>query len=166
MSGKDIRSSVGFLGQEFLLWLFCRCSEDSFFNLEEFGGESIELFLEEQITLDSFRGDGYTETIKAKEITELEDVKNSIKLGRIPSAVKARVIQGQLEWAFQLKASPITVKAVKLPLVAENEQDEVKHMRLILLEKLDMIVNNLFALFLLERETKDMGKEIKKSLGL
>jgi len=157
---------LSFMGQEFILWLFVKSSEDSFFETQQFGVENVELFLEEQITLDSVTGDGYTETIRYKELTEQDDIKKSIKAGRIPSDVKVRIIRGALEWSFQLKAYPLAIKAIKLPLLAENERDEVIHERLISLEQVEQIVNAIFSLFLKERVKEDFPYDIKKFLDL
>jgi hypothetical protein len=165
MSDKD-NMKFGFLGQEFLLWLYWRSSEDSFFDLQDFNMDNIELFLEEHIALDSITGDGYAESIKAKDITELEDIKKSIRSGRIPSSVKIRVIKGKLEWFFQLKATPLTVKSVKLPIVGEKGEVELIGQRLLLLEMLDNIMKALFNLFILEREEESFVKDLKSFLEL
>ncbi len=166
MKEKGERIKLGFLGQEFIFWLFKKSSDDTYFPLEEYGTESVELFLEEQITLDSIRGDGYTETIKSKELSELEDVKSSMKSGRIPSSVKVRIIRGELEWAFQIKSNPLMIKAVKLPIVADSAKDDIKQMRLVLIEHLDKIIQALFAMFLVERETINLAKDFRKFLGI
>lgn len=156
----------GFLGQEFILWLYWRSSNDGFFDLKDFGMKGVELSLEDQISLESIRGDGFAETISSRDITEQDDIKNSIRVGRVPNSVKVRIIRGSLEWYFQLKAVPLAIKALKLPLVAEKNDDEVIHLRLMLMEELDSIVRALFGLFLEERVNDDFISGVKEQLGI
>ncbi len=161
-----IDREFAFLGQEFLLWLFRKSCEDGSFSLEDQGLGEINLSVEETIDLVSIKGDGYSETIKSSEISELDSVRDSIRLGRLPASAKIRIIKGSLEWFFQLKTNPFKISSVKLPLTAEKENDEIISLRLNALTKLDLIMKALFNAYMIEKEEKGFVDSMKTFLGL
>jgi len=157
---------AAYMGQEFLLWLYWKSCEDGTFSLENLGLGEINISVEEVIDLVSIKGDGYSETIKSTELMELDSVRESIRLGRLPSLVKVRIISNHLEWFFQLKASPFKMSSVKLPLTGEKDEAEMISQRLDSLTKLDLIMKALFNTFILEREEENFVKNMKMFLGM
>ncbi len=166
MTDGKRKQDSGFYGHEFLLWLFYKTSEDSYFDLADFALENIEVFLEDQISLESVVGEGFAEKIKSDDITGQKDVFDSIREGRIPAEVRVRIIKGQYEWAFTLSAMPLSVKSVKLP--ADNSKDEFETMefRLLMMEMLDNIIRGLFSMFLMERDGGELTGTLKQFLSL
>jgi hypothetical protein len=160
--GKEI----GFLGSEFLLWLYWKSCEEGSLSLENLGLGEIHISLEETIALNSITGDGYSETIKSHDIAELMSVRNSIKAGRLPEIAKVRIISKELEWFFQIRANPLKISSVKLPLTGEKNENEMISMRLEALTRLDLIMQALFNTFLLEREEKSFVPDLKKFLEM
>ena len=149
--GKEI----GFLGTEFLLWLYWKSAEDGGFSLDNIGLGEVNLSVEETISLNSITGDGYSETIRSQDISELRSVKDSVRAGRLPETAKMRIISKELEWFFQIRANPLRISSVKLPITGEKKEEEMISMRLESAVKLDMIMKALFNTFLLEREEKE-----------
>ncbi|MBO4699796.1 hypothetical protein J5690_09350 [bacterium] len=159
-------SGIGYLGTEFLLWLFWKSATDERMSLHNLGLGEIAVFIEDSITLASVAGDGYCETIKSQAITDLPSVRESIKKGRLPEAAKIRISSSELEWTFQIKATPFKISSVKLPITGAKEENEMISVRLIAMTKLELIMKALFNTFLLERETPDFIEEIKDFLGI
>ena len=159
-------SGIGYLGSEFLLWLFWKSSTDERMSLHNLGLGEIAVFIEDSITLASVAGDGYCETIKSQAITDLPSVRESIKKGRLPEAAKIRISSSELDWTFQVKATPFKISAVKLPITGEKSENEMISVRLIAMTKLELIMKALFNTFLLEREMPDFTTDIKDFLGI
>ncbi len=155
-----------YIGQEFLLWIYWKSCEEGTLSLEDLGLGEINISVEEVIDLVSIKGDGYSETIKSTDIAELDSVRESIRLGRLPSLIKLRIISNHLEWFFQIKANPFKVSSVKLPLTGEKDETEMISQRLESLTKLDLIMQALFNTFILEREESSFTESMKTFLGL
>lgn len=160
--GKEI----GFLGTEFLLWLYWKSAEDGVCSLDSIGLGEVNLSIEETISLNSITGDGYSETIRSQDISDLKSVKDSIKAGRLPEIAKVRIISNELEWFFQIRANPLKISAIKLPITGEKKEEEMISMRLESIVRLEMIMKGLFNAFLLERGSVEFAGDIKKFLRL
>ena len=159
-------SGIAYLGPEFLLWLFWKSATEETMSLNNLGLGEISIFIEDSITLASVTGDGYCETIKSPEIISLPSVRESIRLGRLPESAKIRISSSELEWTFQVKATPFKISAVKLPITGEKNENEMISVRLISLTRLNLIMKALFNSFLIEREMPDFINNIKDFLGI
>jgi hypothetical protein len=159
-------SGIGYLGSEFLLWLFWKSATDEKMSLNNLGLGEISVLIEDSITLASVTGDGYCETIKSQDITSLPSVRESIKLGRLPEAAKIKISSNELEWTFQVKATPFKISGVKLPITGEKNENEMISSRLLAMTKFELIMKALFNTFLIEREMPDFIEDIKDFLGI
>ena len=159
-------SGIGYLGSEFLLWLFWKSAEDETMSLNNLGLGEIRISLEDSITLVSVTGDGYCETVKSPEILTLPSLRESIKRGRLPDAAKIRISSKELEWSFVVKAMPFKISSVKLPITGEKNENEMISVRLLAMTRLELIMKALFNTFLLERETPDFISDLKDFLGI
>ncbi|MBP5405905.1 hypothetical protein J6Z19_01990 [bacterium] len=159
-------NGIGYLGSEFLLWLFWKSAEDETMSLNNLGLGEIRISLEDSITLVSVTGDGYCETVKSPEILTLPSLRESIKRGRLPDAAKIRISSKELEWSFVVKAMPFKISSVKLPITGEKNESEMISVRLLAMTRLELIMKALFNTFLLERETPDFISDLKDFLGI
>lgn len=159
-------SGIGYLGSEFLLWLFWKSAENETMSLNNLGLGEIKISMEDSITLLSTTGDGYCETIKSPDILTLPSVRESIKKGRLPDAAKIRISAKELEWTFAVKAIPFKISSVKLPITGEKNENEMISVRLLAMTRLELIMKALFNTFLLERETLDVIDDLKDFLGI
>jgi hypothetical protein len=159
-------NDIGFLGTEFLLWLYWQSCEEGTISLEDQGLGEVHISIEESITLVSITGDGYSETVKSQEITELKTVRESIKAARLPDSAKIKLISNELDYQFQIKANPLKISAVKLPLTGEKEEVQVISSRIEAVSKLELIMKAVFDVFLIEREKKNFANDLKKFLDM
>ncbi len=167
MKREENASSLPVLGPEFLLWLCWRSAEDTYYYLKDHGVDNVDLVLEEQITLESLTGEGYRETITTQAVAKHDDVRASLRVGRIPVAARVKVWRGSAEWRFVLTAYPISIRSVQLPAGGKNEKDEeLIHLRLISLEEIEHIMRAIFAVFLAERTNKTFVAALRGFLGL
>ncbi|MGI6394799.1 MAG: hypothetical protein ACOX2F_08790 [bacterium] len=160
------RKEIDFLGSEFLTWIYWKSSEEGTLSLENLGLGEIHLSAEETISLNSVVGDGYSETIKSRDIAELDSVRKSMKEGHLPETMKVRIISNELEWFFQIRANPLKVSSVKLPFSGEKEVSEAISLRLDSLTRLDLILQALFNTFLIERDEPEFVSNLKKFLEI
>ncbi len=167
MKRQEEPASLHFLGPEFLLWLCWRSTEDTYYYIKEHGLENVDLVLEEQITLESLTGEGYRETITTQAVAEHDDVRASLRVGRIPIAARVKAWRGSAEWRFVLTAHPIAIRSVQLPAGEKNGNDEdVAHLRIAALEEIERIMRAIFAVFLVERTNKTFVAALRGFLGL
>lgn len=159
-------NDIGFLGTEFLLWLYWKSCEEGTVSLEDQGLGEVHISIEEAITLVSIMGDGYSETVKSQEIMELKTVRDSIRNGRLPDSAKIKLISNQLDYQFQIKANPLKISAVKLPLSGEKEEVQVISSRIEAVSKLELIMKAVFDVFLIEREKKTFVSDLKEFLEI
>ncbi len=159
-------NGIGYLGSEFLLWIFWKSATEETMSLNNLGLGEIKISVEDSITLVSVTGDGYCETVKSPEILKLPSVRESIKKGRLPEAAKIKIASKDLDWSFQIKALPFKISSVKLPITGEKNENEMISVRLIAMTKLELIMKALFNTFLLEREMTDFVDNIKDFLGI
>lgn len=158
-------NGIGYLGSEFLLWLFWKSATGETMSLHNLGLGEITISIEGSITLAS-DSDGYCETIQSMEITSLPSVRESMKSGRLPQALKIKISSGDLEWIFQIKVQPFKISAVKLPITGEKGENEMISARLTAITKFELIMKALFNTFLIEREAPDFIDDIKEFLGI
>lgn len=159
-------NDIGFLGTEFLMWLYWKSCEEGTVSLDDQGLGEVHISIEEAITLVSITGDGYSETVKSQDITELKTVRESIKAGRLPDSARIKLISNQLDYQFQIKANPLKISAVKLPLTGEKEEVQVISSRIEAVSKLEQIMKSVFDVFLIERESRTFVSDLKKFLEI
>lgn len=154
-----------FIDREFLLWLYWQISEDGRFELEDYGVEPVAISIEGQITLSSIIGEGFSQSIKSADLDENIEVLAAVRAGRIPEAMKLRVIQGPFEWVFSLDSNPLSLKSVKLPIAAEKEDDDVIQFRIESISMLENILKALVGTFVLAWDNQSVRNDLKQFLA-
>lgn len=150
-----------YLGQEFLLWLFMKTAEDTIFDISAQNEQNVVFLFEEQVVLDSVKGGDFYQTIKTANIMDCEEVMTAIKAGCYIAEARVKIIRNEAEWSFQIKAAPLSIKSVKLPIVSGEGDEGTLFGRTASIEALQRIMEALFTKFLIERKTSDMASEMK-----
>ena len=88
---------------------------------------------------DSFKGGRPTSSIEARM---------ALRLGKLARQAKLRITQGEQEWIFTLKESPLMMSAIKLPEIMTKGGQTQFFERMFLLEHLERIYKALFQIFL------------------
>ncbi len=136
-----------FLGSEFLTWLwYVGEKNNGEFKLSD--GQTIEVWLDDMLTLESLMADSRENTLKGRSPSTSEEAKTALKTGKKVSRAKIRICKEEREWSFLVKSRQLDPAGVKLPAVLSRTDEERVLERLYLLEELDGMLADLYTGFL------------------
>jgi hypothetical protein len=141
----DLIEGRRFLGREFVVWLWCE-SELSETNLEPSGVDPVSMWLEAQITLVLEKEES---RLKGAIPASRPEAKEALRQGKLPKEAKMRLVRGDREYVWTLKADSLALSGLKLPtqLKKNDEKHEVFYERMMLLEDLEATLEALFTDF-------------------
>ena len=151
------------VGREFLTWLWFKSEERNGMIRMPGGGESEVVFVR-RLVLESGEGE-YAETVVCQGLhADLKEGKEALRQGKKISAARLRMAHDKAEWEFTFKADRFHFQSMKLPAVAESEEEEADREgqileRIYLIEKAAGMMDQLFRLFLDLRLSEGWGKE-------
>ena len=153
-----------FLGAEFITWLWYLEEENQ--GRFDLGGEmgEIELWFEDKLSMGSTAFDEQRDTFSGGKPTLSLEARVALKLGKLASSARVRVVQGEQEWTLNLKADPMMMSAIKLPEVLAKDPNGQFYERMFLLEHIDKIYRNLYRQFLELRLSPDWTRKILPEL--
>ncbi|HKA06197.1 MAG TPA: hypothetical protein VKD71_02990 [Gemmataceae bacterium] len=126
LSPKDIawvpdEASRDFIGNEFLLWLWYLCDDESA-TLKLLDGSEATIFLARTLTLECPRGQTGFETITHEGPTRLPEAMRAIQSGKLPRKVGVTVVRHDVQCEFTLHAETLAVGGAKIP--PPEDEDE------------------------------------------
>ena len=154
-------TSRDFIGNEFLLWLWYQCDDESA-EFKLLDGSIATVFLARTLTLECPRGQTGYETITHEGPTRLPEAMRAIQSGKMPRKCGMTVVRHDVQYEFALHAESLAIGGAKIP-VPEEEEDrarlEARAQQLRdLIETLDLI----FDLFGQVRFSTEWPKELAK----
>jgi len=151
------------VGREFLTWLWFK-SEERNGMIRIPGVRESEVVFVRRLVLES--GDGeYAETVVCQGLhANLKEGKEALRQGKKITAARLRVAHDKAEWEFTFKADRFHFQSMKLPAVAESEEEEADREgqileRIYLIERAAGMMDQWFRLFLDLRLSEGWGKE-------
>lgn len=118
--------SFGFLGEEFLTWLWFRLeTEGGDFDLGN--GRAVGVALDDYICLTPSDEEETLQTLKAGMPTRSAEARTGLRNGRRVQEAKLIIAMGDLQWQFVLHGPSMTLRSVKLP--EDDEEAESKEER-------------------------------------
>jgi len=75
----------------------------------------------------------------------------ALLLNKIPSEAKFKIVHEDRAWAFSMKGDDLQLRALKIPDVLTDSNDEKVAERLYLIEEIESIMQSIFSLFLSQR---------------
>ena len=155
----DLIAEKGFLGQDFLTWLWWKSEERGGSILLPEEGD-ITVSFEKHMLLTSGEGESSEKLICTGLQTELQEARTGLRMGK--KLEQARIVLNHMsyEYGFTLGASMMEFRSVRLPKTEATEKEggaspeEVEGMvleRIFLFEELVKLVNALFRMFLTVR---------------
>jgi recombination associated protein RdgC len=165
----DLIEEKRFLGQEFLIWLWC--------SSEERGGSvmlpdrsEVTVIFEKHMLLESGEGAECEKLVCRGQLTELREARAGLSLGKRPEQARLKISRDEREYSFTLTAATMEFRSMKLPATAgaEDSRDDRAGLEGQILERISLIeegidlVNALFRRFLLLRASDEWGKELTK----
>lgn len=151
----DQMHRTAFLGAEFLTWLWYRSEQqEGVFTLDEklLGAEesssSFEVWFDDKLIVGSHLVDAQENHFKGGHPTSSLEARTALRLGKLATEAKLRIVRGTQEWTLAFKAANFSLGGVKVPAVLSKEDDEKFYERMFLLEQLDQMVRGLYNQFL------------------
>jgi hypothetical protein len=166
LSAKDVawipdEASRDFVGNEFLLWLWYQCDDESA-EIKLLDGSEATVFLARTLTLECPRGQTGHETITHEGPTRLPEAMRAIQSGKLPRKCGMTVVRHNVQYEFTLHAESLAVGAAKLP-APEEENDRARlEARAQQLRDLIETLDLLFDAFGQVRFSADWSKELSK----
>jgi hypothetical protein len=154
----DLIEGRRFMGREFVVWLWFE-SEMQETNLHPTGVDPLSMWLEAQITLVLEKEES---RLKGAIPASSPEAKEALRQGKLPKEAKMRVVRGDREYAWTLKADSLGIAGLKLPtqLKKNDEKHEVFYERMMLLEDLEASLAALFADFVRMRLSEPWDEEV------
>ncbi|MDI1429150.1 hypothetical protein [Polyangium sorediatum] len=154
----DLIEGRRFMGREFVVWLWFE-SEMQETNLQPTGADPVSMWLEAQITLVLEKEES---RLKGAIPASSPEAKEALRQGKLPKEAKMRLVRGEREYAWTLKADSLALSGLKLPtqLKKNDEKHEVFYERMMLLEDLETSLSALYADFVRLRLADPWDDEI------
>ncbi len=155
----DLIEGRRFMGREFVVWLWFE-SEMQETNLTATGVDPCSMWLEAQITLVLEKEES---RLKGAIPASSPEAKEALRQGKLPKEAKMRLVRGDRQYVWTLKADTLGLSGLKLPtqLKKTDEKHEVFYERMMLLEDLDATLAALYTDFVHLRLSDAWDDEIE-----
>lgn len=153
-------SSRDFLGNEFLLWLWFQCSEDSAELLMPDGSQTT-CFFSKYLALDCPRGMTGKEAFSHEGPARMPEAMRGLQGGKLPRKAGLTLVRHDVQSDGMLVPEDMIWSGVKLPAPEEDDAGAFRSARLEQLREFVRTSDMLFETFLNER----LGKEWAKTVG-
>jgi hypothetical protein len=118
-TGPDGADTHGFLGEEFLTWLWFRWETDGGeFTLA--GGRVVGIALDDFLAFGAPSDDDTEQTLRRGLPTRTAEARTALRQGRRLRKARLLVAEGPRQWSAVLDAPTLTLNSVKLPEDAEE----------------------------------------------
>ena len=157
--GPDGADTHGFLGEEFLTWLWFRWEADGGeFTLS--GGRIIGVALDDFLAFAAPSDDETEQTLRRGLPTRTVEARTALRQGRRLRKARLLLAEGARQWSVVLEAASLTLGSVKLPDDAEECESDIDRTndRAANWLALHEIVQGLYRLFLQDRLRGDYRK--------
>ncbi|RME54361.1 MAG: hypothetical protein D6795_04295 [Deltaproteobacteria bacterium] len=142
----------GFIGSEFLTWLWFRSETgDGIFTLPatpRHPEEKVEVWFDDRLTLRAERGQSLENILKGGSPSISKEAKTALMEGKKVVGAKIRILRGTLDWTFTIKAETLDIHALKLPEIDHEDEETAFFDRIDLVEQLETLIERLFDDFL------------------
>jgi recombination associated protein RdgC len=164
----DLIEEKRFLGQEFLIWLWCK-SEERGGSVDLPGRGTVPVVFEKHMLLECGAGPECEKLVCRGLMTELKEARAGLALGKRPEQARLKIGSEEREYSFTLSAATLEFRSMKLPATAgaddggSHEREGLEGQileRVALLEEGIELVNELFRLFLTIRAADTWPKEL------
>lgn len=154
--GPDGSDTHGFLGEEFLTWLWFRWEQDGGeFSLP--GGRIVGVALDDFLSFGAPSEDETEQTLRRGLPTRTAEARTALRQGRRLRKARLLIAEGSRQWTAVLDAPTLTLGGVKLPEDAEECESDIDRTndRSANWLGLHEIVQGLYGLFLKDRLRSD-----------
>jgi len=170
MDMVDLIEEKRFLGQEFLTWLWFKSEERGGTIFLPEAGEDIQVVFEKHMLLQYGEGEARENLICRGLLTELQEARTGLSLGKKLEQARIRLGQGEHEWSFSFKATLMEFRAVKPPrtMASSEEGNDPEAVAGRMLEHIGLhgtlvrTMDQLYRMFLVLRTGPDWEQELER----
>lgn len=150
-TARSLSMNRGFLGREFLTWLWCLIERRSN-KLTVRGLGEVKFFVDDKIFLVSPGGTCRETTLKGGTPSYSEEARYALKSGKQVSKANFIITDVSRQWSFTIDSN-LTLMSVKLPVNPGTGVEPAEHMnnRLKALKQLQEVISGLYLQFMNER---------------
>lgn len=171
---SDPKASQGFLGREFLTWLWFRCEMDGgTFTLpqpkkaakakgakdddDDAPSNEIGIVFNDYVSLIAEGDDREENIVKKGSPHRSAEARTALLVGKVVSAAKIEIARGERSWAATVTGETLDLRSVKYPDPEGDDPEERALDRLCAMQEVGEIVDGLYGLFLGVRVSPEWG---------
>lgn len=139
---------TAFLGSEFLtyLWFMSETSE-SHYQLDS-ESDPFDIFFDDRLTVGGAQVNAQENLFRGGHPTSSLEAHAALRLGKLATEARVRLVRGSQEWAFVFKSAELSVSAVQVPAVLSKNDEDRFYERMFLIEELEKMLNFIYRSFL------------------
>lgn len=166
----DVIDEKGFVGQEFLTWLWYKSDErGGSIRLFESGAD-VQISFEKHMVLEYGEGETLEKVICKGLQAELQEARTGLAMGKKLEQARVRMSRDDYEWRMTLGATLFEFRSVKLPRTPSESEDgdEIAAFEGRALDRIGLIdmavktVDELFRMFLMLRTGGEWEQELAR----
>ena len=136
----DAVESGRFLGREFLLFLWFE-SEVLEGQFEMPDGERFDLWLENQLTLESETAEQEVTRMRGAAPSTTSEAHEALRRGKLPVQARIRIDRGQQAFSAVVSANSLSLSSATIPQLIKEEEEERFYERMYLVEELEKMID-------------------------
>ncbi len=139
---------TAFLGSEFLtyLWFMSETSESHYRIDEE--SDPFDIFFDDRLTVGGAQVNAQENLFRGGHPTSSLEAHAALRLGKLATEARVRLVRGAQEWAFVFKAGDLSISALQVPAVLSKNDEDRFYERMYLVEELEKMLNHIYRNFL------------------
>lgn len=135
-------ASRDFVGNEFLMWLWFQCEDESA-TIKLLDNSEVVVFMARTLSLECPRGVSGRETITHEGPTRLPEALRAIQSGKLPRKAGLTIVRHDVQYEFAISAETLGVTGAKIPAPEDEDArarlearaDQIRH----LIETIDLL---------------------------
>ena len=151
---------TAFLGSEFLTYLWFMSENSSEGYLADPDEERFEVVFDDRLTVGGAQVNAQENLFRGGHPSSSLEAHAALRLGKLATEARLRVIRGAQEWSFVIKAADLSISALQLPSVLSKKNDDRFYERMYLVEELEKMLTFLYRAFIEVRLTDKWHNEL------
>jgi hypothetical protein len=140
-------ANVGFLGSEFLTWLWF-ATEQSDDRIEVPDQGWVTVTFKDRLSLASASNEKENSVVKSEVPLAAEEARTALRIGKQVNQARLQITMGERSYELMVLASAYAFANVKLPSTLGTDVREMARERLFLLNEMESIVDGLYLTFM------------------
>ncbi len=156
---RFLQTNKGFLGREFLTWLWFYCESHNHV-IETQAHGTMKLFLNDRMVLTSSGGSVHEHALKGGTPAYAAEARQALKGGKMLNEANFIMQDAERQWMWTMRAEDLSLKGIRLPSVSEADAQAHMHARLQHLQTLTDVLDSLFKEYMSVRLSPNFDKQL------